>query len=50
MGELWWAPLRRALAERYAFKPFAHAFDVVPAALGEDVVVVGAVLLGLGAA
>jgi glucokinase len=48
MGELWWEPLRKALAERFAFKPFAHAFDVVPAALGEEVVVVGAVLLGLG--
>jgi len=49
MGELWWGPLQRALAERYAFKPFAHAFDVVPAALGEEVVVIGAVQLGLGA-
>jgi len=48
MGELWWGPLRKALAERFAFKPFAHAFDVVPAALGEEVVVIGAVLLGLG--
>ena len=49
MGDLWWGPLKAALAERYAFKPFAHAFDVVPAALGEEVVVIGAVLLGLGA-
>src|SRR5579859_2666031 len=48
MGELWWGPLRKAIAERFAFKPFAHAFDVVPAALGEEVVVIGAVLLGLG--
>jgi glucokinase len=48
MGELWWGPLKRALAERFAFKPFAHAYDVVPAALGEEVVVIGAVLLGLG--
>lgn len=48
MGELWWGPLKKALAERYAFKPFAHAYDVVPAALGEEVVVIGAVLLGLG--
>jgi glucokinase len=49
MGDLWWGPLRKALAERFAFQPFAHAFDVVPAALGEEVVVIGAVLLGLGA-
>jgi len=48
MGEPWWGPLRKALAERFAFKPFAHAFDVVPAELGEEVVVIGAVLLGLG--
>jgi glucokinase len=48
MGELWWGPLRRALAEKYAFKPFAESFDVVPSALGEEVVAVGAVLLGLG--
>ena len=46
MGDLWWGPLRRKLAERYAFKPFAESFDVVPAALGEEVVVIGAVLLG----
>ncbi|HLY12482.1 MAG TPA: ROK family protein [Planctomycetota bacterium] len=48
MGDLWWGPLQKALAERFAFKPFAHATDVVPAALGEEVVVIGAVLLGLG--
>lgn len=49
MGDLWWGPLKRTLAERYAFAPFARAFDVVPSALGEEVVVVGAVQLGLGA-
>jgi glucokinase len=48
MGDLWWRPLRKSLAEVFAFKPFAQTFDVVPAALGEEVVVVGAVLLGLG--
>jgi glucokinase len=48
MGDLWWGPLKKALAERFAFKPFAQTFDVVPAALGEEVVVIGAVLLGLG--
>ena len=49
MGEIWWGPLKKALADRFAFKPFAHAFDVVPAALGEEVVVIGAVQLGLAA-
>jgi glucokinase len=48
MGELWWAPLRKALAERFAFRPFAESYEVVPSALGEEVVVIGAVLLGLG--
>jgi len=48
MGEPWWTPLRRALAERFAFKPFEQSYEVVPSALGEEVVVVGAVLLGLG--
>jgi glucokinase len=47
MGDLWWAPLRRALTEKFAFAPFAQSYDVVPSALGEEVVVVGAVLLGL---
>jgi len=46
MGPLFWEPLRAELAER-AFAPFAKSFDLVPAALGEEVVVVGAVLLGL---
>lgn len=49
MGEMWWRPLRTALAERFMFKPFAQSFDVVASALGEEVVVIGAVLLGLGA-
>ncbi|HZE99361.1 MAG TPA: ROK family protein [Planctomycetota bacterium] len=49
MGERWWSPLKRSLAERYAFAPFAQSYDVVPASLGEEVVVIGAVLLGLGA-
>jgi glucokinase len=47
-GDLWWGPLRRMLAERYAFQPFAQSFDVVPAALGEEVVVIGAAQLGMG--
>ena len=47
MGDLWWGPLRKALAEKFAFQPFAQSYDVVPSALGEEVVVIGAVLLGL---
>jgi glucokinase len=47
MGDLWWTPLRKALADQYAFAPFAQSYDVVPSALGEEVVVIGAVLLGL---
>jgi hypothetical protein len=46
MGDLWWGPLKKALAERFAFQPFAQSYDVVPSALGEEVVVIGAVLLG----
>jgi glucokinase len=48
-GELWWNALRKALAERFAFGPFAATCDVLPAALGESVVVHGAALLGLDA-
>jgi glucokinase len=48
MGDLWWSPLRKALTDRFAFQPFAQTYDVVPSALGEEVVVIGAVLLGLG--
>lgn len=45
MGEaLFFAPLRRAIAER-VFTPFAECYDVVPAALGEAVVVHGALAL-----
>lgn len=49
MGDLWWGPLKKALADRFAFPPFAQSYDVVPSALGEEVVVVGAVLLGCSA-
>jgi glucokinase len=48
MGPLLWTPLREKTA-KYAFKPFAGRWEIVPAALGEQVVVSGAVLLGLGA-
>jgi glucokinase len=42
--ELFFAPLRRLVAER-VFKPFAGLTDIVPAALGEEVVVHGALAL-----
>jgi len=42
--ELLFEPLRRAVAER-VFRPFAGLTDIVPAALGEEVVVHGAVAL-----
>jgi glucokinase len=45
MGEgLLFAPLRRLVAER-VFRPFADAYEIVPAALGEEVVVHGALAL-----
>jgi glucokinase len=46
MGErLLFEPLRRRVAER-VFEPFADCYDIVPAALGEEVVVHGALALG----
>jgi glucokinase len=45
MGEaVLFEPLRRFVAER-VFQPFAYLYDIVPAALGEEVVVHGAVAL-----
>jgi glucokinase len=45
MGEqLLFEPLRKLVAER-VFKPFAGCYDIVPAALGEEVVVQGALAL-----
>jgi glucokinase len=45
MGEqLLFEPLRERVAER-VFKPFAGCYDIVPAALGEEVVVHGALAL-----
>jgi len=45
MGEkLLFEPLRELVAER-VFKPFADCYDIVPAALGEEVVVHGALAL-----
>jgi glucokinase len=49
MGALLWDPLRGAL-KAFEFKPFAGSFDVVTSALGEEVVVLGAILLGHAAA
>jgi glucokinase len=37
-------PLRRLVAQR-VFQPFADCYDIVPAALGEEVVVHGALAL-----
>jgi glucokinase len=42
--ELLFKPLRQFVAER-VFKPFADSYDIVPAALGEEVVVHGALAL-----
>jgi glucokinase len=45
MGEkILFAPLRQLVAER-AFQPFTGCYDIVPAALGEEVVVHGALAL-----
>jgi glucokinase len=45
MGEkLLFEPLRRLVAE-HAFPPFANCYEIVPAALGEEVVVHGALAL-----
>ena len=44
LGDSLFAPLRKLVAER-VFKPFASLTDIVPAALGEEVVVHGALAL-----
>ena len=50
IGEsLWFAPIRARLRER-VFPPFRDSFDLVPAGLGEAVVVQGALALARGAA
>jgi len=43
-GEKFLGPVRKT-AERFVFGPFRKNFRIVPAALGETVVVVGAALL-----
>jgi glucokinase len=45
--ELFFAPLREAV-QRYVFPPLATSFEIVPAALGELVVVHGAIVLAAG--
>jgi glucokinase len=42
--KLWFSPIRR-LIDRDVFEPFRGRFDIVPAALGEEVVVHGALAL-----
>lgn len=42
--ELWFAPLRTAV-DRYVFPPLRGSFRIVPAALGQEVVVHGAIAL-----
>jgi glucokinase len=44
MGDVLFEPLRHKTAER-AFRPFADCYEIVPAALGEEVVVHGALRL-----
>ena len=46
MGPRFWETLKQKIA-RYVFGPFAGKYEVVPSALHEEVVVIGAVLLGL---
>jgi len=44
MGDLFFAPLRAAVA-RSVFKPYADNYQIVPSGLGENVVLVGALLI-----
>ena len=44
MGEVLLEPVRR-YANDYVFGPFRDRFEIVPCALGESVVIVGALLL-----
>lgn len=47
MGDILLDPIRR-WANHYAFGPFQNRFEIVPCALGESVVLVGALLLAAG--
>ena len=44
---MFFAPLRREVA-RYVFPPLAKSYAIVPAALGEEVVVHGALAVARG--
>ncbi len=44
MGDAFLGPLRDAVAQRI-FRPYAGSYEILPAALGEDVVLIGALLL-----
>ena len=44
MGDVFLGPLRDAVAQR-VFRPYAGSYEILPAALGEDVVLIGALLL-----
>ena len=44
IGAEWFEAIRQ-LVDRFVFPPFRHGFDIVPAALGEEVVVQGALAL-----
>jgi len=46
MGPLFWEPLRQKV-RRLEFPVYSGTYDIVPAMLGEQTVVLGAVLLGL---
>jgi glucokinase len=49
MGEqMFFAPLRREVA-RYVYRPLQSSYQIVPAALGEEVVVQGALALARSA-
>lgn len=48
MGERFWSPLKQSL-KRFTFPLYQDRTELAQAALGEDVVVVGAALVGLGA-
>lgn len=49
MGPLFWEPLCEQ-TRRYVYGPFAEGYELVPAGLGEQVVVIGALLLAWQAA
>jgi glucokinase len=46
MGDLFWSPLKECVAAN-VFTPYQHSYKIEQAALGEDVVLYGAILQGL---